>query len=142
MVKPFVFVPMHELMCVDLSKSELLRERGPLYEEELPDFFMLTRIVFDRWHELIGVMAPTIYTQYHSLRGTIKDLESQMHRVFDEDGPEAFEERRRFWDMLDAFDSLMERLASAFDTPSDIGVFYYNISERIRKTMESHLEMM
>tara|TARA_R100000152_G_C6735673_1_gene159881 strand:+ start:473 stop:901 length:429 start_codon:yes stop_codon:yes gene_type:complete len=140
MVKPFVFVPMHELMCVDLSGSELLRERGPLYKEELAEFFMLTRIVFDRWHELIGVMAPAIYTQYHSFRGTIKDLEMQMSRVFDEDGPEAFDERRRFWDMLDSFDGLMERLASAFDNPSDISMFYFNIGERLRKTMEAHLE--
>ena len=142
MVKPFVFVAMHELICVDLSGSQILRERGPLYEEELSEYFVLIRIVFDRWHELIGVMAPTIYTQYHGLRGTIKDLESQMYRVFDEDGLEAFEERRRFWDMLDSFDALMHRLASAFDTPSDIAEFYYNISERLRKTMEVHLEMM
>ena len=136
----YILIPMAELMCKDLPDSGILLGKGEMRPDRLPLFFSLVGEVFDRWHRLMGAMAPVIYSQYHTLLGRIRDLEQQMERIIDDDDENFFIHRSELGEMLTGFEQLMDHLADAFKSPRDLRNFYFNIASRLRSTAEAMLQ--
>ena len=70
-----VYVPF--IQCDDITDNDLLLLSRPLSTEEFPRFFKLTHHVIDRWHHAVSNMAPSIYEEYHTHRGILRDVETQ-----------------------------------------------------------------
>tara|TARA_A100001391_G_scaffold203170_1_gene194779 strand:- start:970 stop:1398 length:429 start_codon:yes stop_codon:yes gene_type:complete len=135
----YILIPTRALMCEDVPHGRILHGKGEMHPDRLPIFFSLVEEAFERWHKVMGDMAPAIYSQYHTLLGRIRDLQNQIERVLESDDESFFEHRNELGEMLCGFDSLMDHFANAFKSPSNLRNFYFNIASRLRSTVEAVL---
>ena len=133
-------VPVSTLMCVDLRMASLLRDTRPVHRKELPLFLSLLDDVVDRWYEAVGAMNPVIYEQYNDHTSAVKDLQESFKKVSDDDSEGVFEERQRLGVSIDRLYELMDCFAEGITSPIELREFYYNISSRIRLTVDAITE--
>jgi hypothetical protein len=133
----FIYVPVAFLMNEGGRKHDLLMSEGPVDLLHLEDYLDGVRESFERWYSVAGGMVPAIYSRFHTHLGMIEDIRSQFHRVLEIDDGTAFEQRSVLLSMLGIFDDVMDLLASVFTGPSELREFYFNISSRLRLTLES-----
>ena len=135
-----VMVPVAALMCIDLRMSSLLRDTRPVHRKEMPLFLTLLEDVIERWYTAVGTMNPAIYEKYNEHSQVLRELSESFSRVSDDDTGNVFEERQRLGVNIERFYELMDSFAEAFTSPTELREFYYNISSRIRLTVEAMME--
>ena len=135
-----VMVPVADLMCIDLRMSSLLRDTRPVHRKEMPLFLTLLEDVIERWYTAVGTMNPAIYEKYNEHSQVLRELSESFSRVSDDDTGNVFEERQRLGVNIERFYELMDGFAEAFTSPTELREFYYNISSRIRLTVEAMME--
>ena len=135
-----VMVPVADLMCIDLRMSSLLRDTRPVHRKEMPLFLTLLEDVIERWYTAVGTMNPAIYEKYNEHSQVLRELSESFSRVSDDDTGNVFEERQRLGVNIERFYELMDSFAEAFTFPTELREFYYNISSRIRLTVEAMME--
>ncbi len=135
-----VMVPVADLMCIDLRMSSLLRDTRPVHRKEMPLFLTLLEDVIERWYTAVGTMNPAIYEKYNEHSQVLRELSESFSRVSDDDTGNVFEERQRLGVNIERFYELMDSFAEAFTSPTELREFYYNISSRIRLTVEAMME--
>lgn len=135
-----MMVPVATLMCVDLRMASLLRDTRPVHRKELPLFLSLLDDVVDRWYEAVGSMNPVIYEQYNDHTTAVKDLQDCFKKVAEDDSEGVFEERQRLGVSIERIYELMDCFAEVFTAPVELREFYYNISSRIRLTVDAVTE--
>ena len=135
-----VMVPVADLMCIDLRMSSLLRDTRPVHRKEMPLFLTLLEDVIERWYTAVGTMNPAIYEKYNEHSQALRELSESFSRVSDDDTGNVFEERQRLGVNIERFYELMDSFAEAFTSPTELREFYYNISSRIRLTVEAMME--
>ena len=135
-----VMVPVADLMCIDLRMSSLLRDTSPVHSKEMPLFLTLLEDVIERWYTAVGTMNPAIYEKYNEHSQVLRELSESFSRVSDDDTGNVFEERQRLGVNIERFYELMDSFAEAFTSPTELREFYYNISSRIRLTVEAMME--
>jgi len=133
-------VPVSELMCIDLRMASLLRETRPIHRKEMPLFLTLLEDVVERWYTAVGAMNPLIYEQYNEHIKLVKELSDSFSRVSDDDTSGVFEERQKLGITMERFFELMDCFAEVFTSPRELREFYYNISSRMRLTIEAMTE--
>ena len=135
-----VMVPVADLMCIDLRMSSLLRDTRPVHRKEMPLFLTLLEDVIERWYTAVGTMNPAIYEKYNEHSQVLRELSESFSRVSDDDTGNVFEDRQRLGVNIERFYELMDSFAEAFTSPTELREFYYNISSRIRLTVEAMME--
>ena len=135
-----VMVPVADLMCIDLRMSSLLRDTRPVHRKEMPLFLTFLEDVIERWYTAVGTMNPAIYEKYNEHSQVLRELSESFSRVSDDDTGNVFEERRRLGGNIERCYELMDSFAEAFTSPTELREFYYNISSRIRLTVEAMME--
>ena len=85
-------------------------------------------------------MNPAIYEKYNEHSQVLRELSESFSRVSDDDTGNVFEERQRLGVNIERFYELMDSFAEAFTSPTELREFYYNISSRIRLTVEAMME--
>ena len=135
-----VMGPVADLMCIDLRMSSLLRDTRPVHRKEMPLFLTLLEDVIERWYTAVGTMNPAIYEKYNEHSQVLRELSESFSRVSDDDTGNVFEERQRLGVNIERFYELMDSFAEAFTSPTELREFYYNISSRIRLTVEAMME--
>ena len=130
-------VPVSRLMCQDVRMASLLSEPRPIHRGELPLFLSLLDTVLDRWYNAVGAMNPAIYENYQENAKTVSSMQSCFSQIAEDDSHEVFAVRENLGQLIKDFDRLMDNLAEVFTAPQQLREFYYNISSRLKLTVES-----
>ena len=130
-----VFVPF--IQCDDVEDSHLLLITRPLEIEEYPTFFKLIHQVIDRWHHAVSNMAPSIYAEYHTHRGIMRDIEAQFKILMVDDGEKFMETKFILSHQLEAVHTIFSSYATAFKDNEGVSVFYYNLPSILQRSFEA-----
>jgi hypothetical protein len=130
-----VYVPF--IQCDDITDNDLLLLSRPLTTEEFPRFFKLTHHVIDRWHHAVSNMAPSIYAEYHTHRGILRDVETQFKILMVDDGEKFMQTKSILAHQLSAVHLIFSSYASAFAGNEDVCIFYYNIPSVLQRSFEA-----
>lgn len=130
-----VFVPF--IQCTDIEDAHLLLLSRPLKTEEYPRFFKMIHHVIDRWHHAVSNMAPSIYAEYHTHRGIMRDIEAQFKILMVDDGEKFIETKFILSQQIEAAHLIFSSYATAFKQNKDVSEFYYNIPSILQRSFES-----
>ena len=129
-------VPMSALTGEGEPFYTILTGEGPVKFTYWGVFFSGFEEIVNRWYNVAGKLCPGIYSQYHTHLGLVKDMCEQFYRVRDCDDEGFVIERQVLNEILNAIDMMIDKLASAFEGPSSLREFYFNLSSRARATFE------
>ena len=132
-------IPMAALTGQGDQYYETLIGEGPLKYSEWECFFAGFEEALNRWYNVAGSLCPGVYAQYHSHVGLVRDLRAQFFRVEACDDEGFMIERNVLHEILNAVDAMIDKLAGAFEGPSELREFYFNLSSRSRATFEELL---
>ena len=129
-------IPMSALTGEGEAYYPALTGEGPLQYSEWETFFCGFEEIVNRWYQVAGNLCPGIYAQYHTHIGLVRDMRAQFFRVEESDDESFVIERAMLNDLLYAIDTMIDKLAGAFEGPSELCRFYFNLSSRARATFE------
>lgn len=130
-----VFVPF--IQCPDIDDAKILTITRPLDKKEYSTFFKMVHHVIDRWHHAVSNMAPSIYAEYHTHRGILRDLETQFKILLVDDGEKFLQTKHILSNQMNAVHLIFSSYASAFKDNEEVSLFYYNIPSVLQRSFES-----